>query len=57
MTVSFELDGQKFVALNGGPEYTFSEAISFQVSCEDQEEVDRYWSQLSEAGRRARAAG
>ena len=48
--MSFELDGQKFVALNGGPQYTFSEAVSFQVSCETQEEVDRYWSSLSEGG-------
>ncbi|MDX6513039.1 MAG: hypothetical protein QOE36_2543 [Gaiellaceae bacterium] len=50
MTVEFELDGQKFTALNGGPEFTFSEAISFQVSCEGQEEVDRFWSKLSEGG-------
>jgi predicted 3-demethylubiquinone-9 3-methyltransferase (glyoxalase superfamily) len=50
MTVSFELDGQKFVALNGGPEFTFSEAISFQVSCETQDEVDTFWSTLSEGG-------
>ena len=50
MTVSFELDGQKFVALNGGPDFTFNEAISFQVSCETQEEVDKFWSTLSEGG-------
>jgi predicted 3-demethylubiquinone-9 3-methyltransferase (glyoxalase superfamily) len=50
MTVSFELDGQRFTALNGGPDFTFSEAISFEVSCETQEEVDRYWSTLSEGG-------
>ena len=50
MTVSFELDGMEFVALNGGPEFTFSEAISFQVSCDDQEEVDAFWSKLSEGG-------
>jgi predicted 3-demethylubiquinone-9 3-methyltransferase (glyoxalase superfamily) len=50
MTVDFELDGQKFLALNGGPEFTFSEAISFQVSCKDQDEVDHYWSNLSEGG-------
>ncbi len=50
MTVDFELDGQKFVALNGGPQYTFDEAISFQVNCESQEEVDSYWSTLSEGG-------
>jgi predicted 3-demethylubiquinone-9 3-methyltransferase (glyoxalase superfamily) len=50
MTVSFELNGQPFVALNGGPEFTFSEALSFQVDCEGQEEVDRYWTALSEGG-------
>ena len=50
MTVEFELRGQQFVALNGGPDFTFSEAVSFQVSCETQEEVDRYWSALSEGG-------
>jgi len=50
MTVTFELDGQKFVALNGGPDFTFNEAISFQVSCNDQEEVDSYWSKLSDGG-------
>jgi predicted 3-demethylubiquinone-9 3-methyltransferase (glyoxalase superfamily) len=50
MTVSFELNGQKFLALNGGPEYTFSEAISFQVSCKNQDEVDVFWNKLSEGG-------
>ena len=50
MTVEFELDGQKFTALNGGPDFTFSEAISFQVMCETQDEVDHYWSALSEGG-------
>ncbi len=50
MTVSFELDGRRFVALNGGPEFTFSEAISFQVSCESQAEIDELWSTLSEGG-------
>ena len=50
MTVSFELDGQRFTALNGGPDFTFSEAISFEVSCDSQEEVDRFWSTLSEGG-------
>ena len=50
MTVAFELDGQPFLALNGGPQYTFSEAISFVVTCADQEEVDRYWETLSEGG-------
>jgi predicted 3-demethylubiquinone-9 3-methyltransferase (glyoxalase superfamily) len=50
MTVDFELNGRPFVALNGGPHYTFSEAVSFVVNCETQEEVDRYWEQLSEGG-------
>jgi predicted 3-demethylubiquinone-9 3-methyltransferase (glyoxalase superfamily) len=50
MTVSFELDGHKFIALNGGPEFTFSEAISFEVSCKNQDEVDAYWNKLSEGG-------
>jgi len=50
MTVDFELDGQPFVALNGGPDFKFTEALSFQVSCKDQEEVDRYWTTLSEGG-------
>jgi len=50
MTVTFELDGQEFLALNGGPQFTFDEAISFQVSCETQEEVDAFWSALSEGG-------
>jgi predicted 3-demethylubiquinone-9 3-methyltransferase (glyoxalase superfamily) len=50
MTVDFELYGQKFVALNGGPGFTFNEAISFQVSCASQDEVDKYWSTLSEGG-------
>ena len=50
MTVSFELDGQEFVALNGGPDFAFNEAISFQVSCKTQEEVDAFWSKLSEGG-------
>ncbi|MGH8984085.1 MAG: VOC family protein [Acidimicrobiia bacterium] len=50
MTVNFELDGQEFIALNGGPEFTFDEAISFQVNCESQEEVDRFWAKLSDGG-------
>jgi predicted 3-demethylubiquinone-9 3-methyltransferase (glyoxalase superfamily) len=50
MTVAFELAGQEFLALNGGPEFTFDEAISFQVNCDSQEEVDRFWSALSEGG-------
>jgi len=50
MAVSFELNGQKFTALNGGPEFTFSEAISFQVACDDQAEVDACWNKLTEGG-------
>lgn len=50
MTVAFELDGQAFTALNGGPVFTFNEAISFQVNCETQEEVDYYWQKLSSGG-------
>jgi predicted 3-demethylubiquinone-9 3-methyltransferase (glyoxalase superfamily) len=50
MTVTFQLDGHEFVALNGGPEFRFNEAVSFQVLCEDQEEVDRYWEQLGAGG-------
>jgi len=46
MTVAFELDGQSFVALNGGPDHPFSEAVSFVVNCNDQAEVDRYWDAL-----------
>jgi predicted 3-demethylubiquinone-9 3-methyltransferase (glyoxalase superfamily) len=51
MTAAFELDGQKFVALNGGPQYTFSHAISFVVNCETQEEVDHYWEKLTDGGK------
>jgi predicted 3-demethylubiquinone-9 3-methyltransferase (glyoxalase superfamily) len=50
MTVSFELDGREFVALNGGPQYTFNEAVSFQIDCETQEDVDHYWERLTEGG-------
>ena len=50
MTVEVELDGQRFVGINGGPEFSFSEAVSFQVTCEDQDEVDYYWERLSEGG-------
>ncbi len=50
MTVNFELDGQEFMALNGGPEFTFNEAVSFQVNCESQEEVDELWARLSDGG-------
>ena len=50
MTVEFELDGQRFVGINGGPEFTFDEAVSFQIDCEDQDEVDYYWEKLTEGG-------
>ncbi len=50
MTIEFELDGQTFTALNGGPMFTFNEAISFQVTCGSQEEIDYYWEKLSEGG-------
>ena len=50
MTVAFELDGQAFTALNGGPVFRFNEAISLQVYCETQAELDRFWTQLSEGG-------
>jgi predicted 3-demethylubiquinone-9 3-methyltransferase (glyoxalase superfamily) len=50
MTVEFELGGQPFLALNGGPHFAFNEAISFVVSCETQQELDRYWSRLSQGG-------
>ena len=50
LTVEFELDAQRFVAINGGPEFTFDEAVSFQITCETQEELDSYWERLSEGG-------
>ena len=50
MTVEFELDGQRFVAINGGPDFTFNEAVSFQIDCKDQEEIDYYWDKLIEGG-------
>jgi predicted 3-demethylubiquinone-9 3-methyltransferase (glyoxalase superfamily) len=50
MTVDFELEGLRFVALNGGPQFTFDEAISFQIHCDTQEEVDHFWTRLSEGG-------
>ncbi|WP_018505395.1 VOC family protein [Parafrankia discariae] len=50
LTVSFTLDGQEYVALNGGPAFTFSEAISFQILCADQAEVDHYWNALTADG-------
>jgi predicted 3-demethylubiquinone-9 3-methyltransferase (glyoxalase superfamily) len=50
MVVEFQLEGQRFVALNGGPHFKFTEAISFVVNCETQEEVDKFWEKLSEGG-------
>ncbi len=50
MTVEFELDGQRFVAINGGPQFTFDEAVSFEITCRDQEEIDYYWERLSAGG-------
>jgi predicted 3-demethylubiquinone-9 3-methyltransferase (glyoxalase superfamily) len=50
MTVEFELDGQRFVAIDGGPEFKFDEAVSFAIECEDQEEIDYYWNTLTEGG-------
>ena len=53
MTVEFELDGQRMIALNGGPHFKFTEAISLSVSCKDQKEVDHYWGKLSQGGQEA----
>ena len=50
MTVEWEVDGQRFVGINGGPEFKFSEAVSFAITCEDQAEVDRYWDALTAGG-------
>ena len=50
MTVEFELDGQRFVAINGGPQFDFGEAISLQIDCADQDEVDHYWEKLADGG-------
>ena len=50
MTVEFELDGNRFVGINGGPEFKFNEAVSLQIDCEDQAEVDRYWEKLTADG-------
>ena len=50
MTIDFEIEGQKFLALNGGPIFKFNEAISFQIFCDTQEEIDYYWDKLSEGG-------
>ena len=50
MTVNFELDGRPFIALNGGPQFTFNESVSFQIACADQAEVDHYWNTLTADG-------
>ncbi len=50
MTVEFELDGSRFVGINGGPQFTFSEAVSFQITCADQEEIDFFWEALTKDG-------
>jgi predicted 3-demethylubiquinone-9 3-methyltransferase (glyoxalase superfamily) len=50
MTVSFDLDGQSFTALNGGPQFTFNEAVSLQVLCDSQKEIDYFWERLSDGG-------
>ncbi len=50
LTIAFELDGQKFTALNGGPAFKFTEAISFVVRCDSQQEIDHYWSKLTAGG-------
>ena len=57
LLVEFELNGQKFSALNGGPQFTFNEAVSIVVPCADQSEVDYYWDRLSDGGRRSPAGG
>jgi predicted 3-demethylubiquinone-9 3-methyltransferase (glyoxalase superfamily) len=54
MTANFFLDGQEFIALNGGPHFKFTEAVSFVVNCETQEEVDEFWQKLSEGGEESR---
>ena len=54
MTVNFEIEGQEFVALNGGPLFTFTEAVSFVVNCDTQEEIDRFWEKLSAGGEKSR---
>jgi predicted 3-demethylubiquinone-9 3-methyltransferase (glyoxalase superfamily) len=50
MTIQFQLDGQEFIALNGGPQFKFTEAISLSIACKDQKEVDHFWNRLSEGG-------
>lgn len=53
MTVQFQLDGQEFIALNGGPQFKFTEAISLSVACKDQKEVDHFWEKLSQGGQQS----
>ena len=50
MTVEFELNGNRFIAINGGPQFKFDEAVSFTITCDDQEELDHYWERLSDGG-------
>lgn len=57
MSVEFELDGQRFVGINGGPQFTFDEAVSFQIDCADQAEVDYYWERLTADGGRESMCG
>lgn len=57
VTVEFEINGQRFIGLNGGPEFKFNEAVSFQIDCEDQDEVDHYWERLTEDGGHGVACG
>jgi predicted 3-demethylubiquinone-9 3-methyltransferase (glyoxalase superfamily) len=54
MTVEWEMNGQRFVGINGGPQFTFSEAVSFQVDCADQDEVDYFWDRLTDGGEESR---
>lgn len=54
MTVEFELDGQRFLAINGGPDFSLNEAVSFAIMCETQEDVDYYWERLSDGGKEGR---
>ena len=57
MSATFQIEGQEFIGLNGGPQFTFSPAISFFVNCETQREVDELWAKLTEVGRKCSAAG
>jgi predicted 3-demethylubiquinone-9 3-methyltransferase (glyoxalase superfamily) len=53
LTVEFELNGNRFVGINGGPQFKFDEAISFQITCDDQDEIDAYWAKLTDGGQEA----